>query len=697
MSGVVEHQQHIFGESELIRSLLTAEILAELHVDTDSLLAVMLHGLLQVSAIHEAEIESQYGESVAQLVHSVQKMQIIDSYHIHDINSKYDKQQLEGVRKLLLALAEDIRVVLIKLAERVHIMRILGRVSEDIRRQIATETREIFAPLASRLGVWQLKWELEDLAFRNLEPRAYMQVANSLDERRVDREKYIENVTKIIKSELDQIGICADVSGRPKHIYSIWRKMQTKGVGFDSVYDVRATRVLVNNVAECYTVLGVVHSCWRPIKSEFDDYIASPKGNNYQSLHTAVIGPEDKIVEIQIRTHDMHYYCEYGVAAHWGYKEGGKHDAKYTEQISVLRQILEFNEAGEESGDFLDRIKSEIFEDRVYALTPKGKVIDLPRGATPLDFAYHIHTDVGNHYRGAKVDDKIVTLGYQIKNGQKVEILTSKHSSPSRDWLNPHLGFINSPRTKAKVRAWFKKLDFDKNVEAGHSLLDREMARLGVQGQNHESLATRFNYKKLDNFYAAVGCSDISAAQLVNAVQGLVLPRTDELRSTPDRARPPLKSSENVQLDNIQIMGVGNLMTHMARCCKPIPYDAITGYITRGRGVTIHKRECSNLLRLAGSEGRRLIEVEWGTADASIYPVNIYVSAFDRRGLLRDITQILTNSRLNVITVNTKTDKTSHSAEMNFSVEVADVAQLSRALIKIEQLPNIYQVTRKSS
>ena len=500
-----------------------------------------------------------------------------------------------------------------------------------------------------------------------------------------------------MKAELEKVGLSAEVSGRPKHIYSIWRKMQNKGVGFDSVYDVRATRVLVNNVAECYTALGVVHSCWRPIKSEFDDYIASPKGNNYQSLHTAVIGPEDKIVEVQIRTHDMHYYCEYGVAAHWGYKEGGKQDAKYTEQISVLRQILELNEAGEEGGDFLDRVKSEIFEDRVYTLTPKGKVIDLPRGATPLDFAYHIHTDIGNHYRGAKVDEKIVALGYQLKNGQKVEILTSKHNTPSRDWLNPHLGFINSSRTRAKVRSWFKKLDFDKNVEAGHSMLDRELGRLGVHGQNHGTLAARFKYKKLENFYAAVGRSDISAAQLVNAVQEIVLPQKDELRKPIDGSRRHLKPSESSRLDNIQIMGVGNLLTNMARCCKPIPYDAITGYITRGRGVTIHKRDCANLLRLTGKDSRRLIEVAWGKADTSTYPVNIYVSAFDRQGLLRDITQILTNSQLNVVAVNTQTDRSAHLAEMNFSVEVADVAQLSRALIKIEQLPNIYQVTRKSS
>ncbi len=700
MSGVVEHQQHIFGESELVRALLIAEILADLHVDAESLLAVMLYGLLQVSAISITDITSQFGESVAQLVRSMEKMQIIGFYHAHDMEPNKDKQQIEGVRKLLLALAEDVRVVLVKLAERVHVMRILGRVNDDIRCQIATETREIFAPLASRLGVWQLKWELEDLAFRYLEPQAYMQVANMLDERRVDREKYIKDVTQTLKAKLDNIGIHAEVSGRPKHIYSIWRKMQKKGVGFDSVYDVRATRVLVNTIAECYTALGVVHSCWRPIKSEFDDYIASPKGNNYQSLHTAVVGPENKVVEVQIRTHDMHYSCEYGVAAHWGYKEGGKQDAKYKEQIAVLRQILELNETGEENGDFLDRIKSEIFEDRVYVLTPKGKVIDLPRGATPLDFAYHIHTDVGNHYRGATVDGKIVTLGYQLKNGQKVEILTSQHSSPSRDWLNPHLGFINSSRTRAKVRNWFKKLDYEKNVDAGHSLLDRELGRLGVHSQNHEILATRFNYAKLEDFYAAVGRSDISAAQLVNAVQEIVLPQKNASRRMAGGAGPRRQqktTTENLRLDNVQIMGVGNLMLNIARCCKPIPYDEISGYITRGRGVTVHKHNCANLLGLVGQDDNRLIEVAWGKAASSTYPVTIYVSAFDRQGLLRDITQILTNSHLNVVSVNTQTDKTSHSAEMNFSVEVADVSQLSRALIKIEQLPNIYQVTRKSS
>jgi GTP pyrophosphokinase len=513
-----------------------------------------------------------------------------------------------------------------------------------------------------------------------------------LDERRVDRERYINGVTDEIRSDLQNAGISAQVTGRPKHIYSIWRKMQRKGVSFENLFDVRATRILVNTVADCYAALGIVHSKWRPIKTEFDDYIASPKENNYQSLHTAVIGPNDKTVEIQIRTFDMHQHCEYGIAAHWGYKEGGKQDIKYAEKISWLRQILEYKDT-QEADDFIDDLRSEVFADRVYVLTPQGQVVDLPKGATTLDFAYYIHTEVGNHYCGAKVNGKIAPLGYELQNGQTVEILTSKHASPSRDWLNPHLGYIKSSKTRAKVRHWFKQQDYDRNIEDGHALMERELDRLGLNEPDYDALLTRYHLNKVDDLYAAIGRGEITMAQIASALHDQVLKdrRPESTGEVTYLRKPSARSAD----DGVQVMGVGDLMTKLARCCRPAPYDDITGYITRGKGVTVHRNDCPNLLRLRATERDRLVEVQWGQAQSDVYPVEISVRAFDRQGLLRDVTNVLSNSRLNVIGVNTHSDKKSHTANMLFSVEVADLTQLSQALAKLEQLPNVMEVKRK--
>ncbi|WP_455206117.1 GTP diphosphokinase [Kaarinaea lacus] len=695
MEGVVEHQRHLFGESELHRTLMVAEILADLHMDSDTLLACLIHGLVMVDALSLDEVKSNYSESLYELVAGVDKMRIVDAYNLHLTEAAHDKNQMESVRKLLLALAEDIRVVIIKLAERLHIMRNLKLVAEPVRVQLARETMDIFAPLASRLGIWQVKWELEDSSFRYLEPGDYQKVAKMLDERRIDREQYITQVTHTIKQELNKAGINAQVTGRPKHIYSIWRKMQRKGVGFQELFDVRATRILVNTVADCYGVLGIVHNLWRPIKSEFDDYIASPKENNYQSLHTAVIGPDNKTIEIQIRTHDMHQHCEYGVAAHWGYKEGGKQDSRYTEKIAWLRQILEFKDDGGDSGDFIDHFKSEVFADRVYVLTPQGKVVDLPKGATALDFAYSIHTEVGHHYCGAKANGKIIPIAYELQSGQTVEVLTSKHSAPSRDWLNPHLGYIKSPRTRSKVRGWFKQLDYAKNVEDGRNLLEREMHRLGLDNPNYEKLLKRYNQPKVDDLYAALGRGEITTEKIASALQDQILKSSELTKPKIERLGDAARKAASGLIDGVQIMGVGDLMTKLARCCKPLPYDEITGYITRGTGVTIHRNDCANLLRLRATEKERLIEVAWGHSAKDIYPVDIYVRAFDRPGLLKDITNTIYNSELNVVKVNTYTDKKSHIATMTFSLEVNDIAQLSQTLAKIEQLPNILEVARK--
>jgi len=681
-------RQQGVAEAAVSHARAVVDILSSLHVDTDTLVAAFICSLGQEDLSPE-EVRATFSEPIAELVEGVRKMRIVDEFHQQAQNG--DAHYLEGLRKLLLGMAEDVRVVFVKLAERVQVMRELKHRPEAERRRVAQETMDIFAPLANRLGIWQLKWELEDLSFRFLQPEIYMRVARLLDERRVDRERYIKLVVEEIRDELDRAGIHGEVVGRPKHIYSIWRKMSGKSVDFKELFDVRAARVLVDTVADCYAVLGLVHSRWQPIRSEFDDYIASPKENMYQSLHTAVVGPEGKTLEIQIRTFEMHQHSEYGVAAHWGYKEGGRHDAQYGEKIAWLRQILEWKDEERDAGDFIDRFKSEVFQDRVYVLTPDGKVVDLPRGATPLDFAYHIHTEVGHRYRGAKVNGRIVAIGYELQNGEQVEILTSPQASPSRDWLNPHLGYLKSSRARAKVRSWFRQQDFERNVADGRALLDRELHRLSVTGLNLEQLAKRFRYDRLDDFLAALGCGDITSAQIAAAVNEQVLPPESEIPP------PVTRQQEVVGGGDVHVMGVGDLMTHMARCCKPVPYDAIVGYITRGRGVTIHRRDCPNLLRLQQAEHERLLEVDWTQETRNTYPVEIQVRAYDRQGLLRDITEVLSNERLNVMGVNTFTDRRTHIADMTLSLDVGDAAQLSGALARIEQLPNVIDVRRKSS
>ena len=641
------------------------------------------------------EIEQQFGQDVLSLVNGINKMRIVDAYQVNHSGEQRDKKGVERVRNLLLALAEDIRVVLIKIAERLYTMRKLKYLSEDVRTQLAAETKEIFAPLASRLGIWQIKWEMEDLSFRYLEPDTYKRIASMLDERRIDREQYINNVIKELNADLIKAGIKAQVTGRPKHIYSIWRKMHSKNIGFNELFDVRATRVLVEDIADCYAVLGIVHTKWRPIRSEFDDYIATPKENNYRSLHTAVIGPDNKTVEVQIRTFDMHEHAEYGVASHWGYKEGGKLDTKYQEKITWLRQLLEVKDEDDSAEDIVERFKSEIFEDRVYVLTPKGRVIDLPKGATSLDFAYSVHTEVGHHFRGAKADGKIIPISYQLQNGQQIEILTSKHSRPSRDWLNPHLGYVKSTRSRAKIRAWFKQQDFERNLSDGRHMLERELQRLGISDIPYEQIGARFKFNKLDDFLVALGRGDVTANQIASAVNELIFPGEDKQLDTSVVQTLHQRQKRGFP-DDVQIEGVGDLMTQTARCCKPVPYDSIAGYITRGRGVTIHRKDCRNLLRLQHTEQERVIDVEWGNASPKkTYPVEIVVHAFDRQGLLRDITTILSNSHMNVLSMNTSTDKKTYMANLGFTIEVANADQLSIALTKIEHLKNVMEVSRK--
>ncbi len=671
-------------------ALSVARILHALRLDHETLAAALLRAGGDNADLDR--IRKKFGTGIARLVDGVNRMAVAQD--LPDQSDERHKQQAhaESLRKLLLAIAEDLRVVLIKLAERLHSMRNLQELAPPQGERMSRETLDIYAPLANRLGIWQLKWELEDLAFQSLHPDTYSELVGLLDESRGDREANLKQVVQILEQELGKLGIHAEISSRRKHIYSIWRKMQRKGVDFHHVFDVRAVRVLVKDLAACYAALGVVHSLWAPVAGEFDDYIVRPKNNLYQSLHTAVRGPDGQTVEVQIRTPEMHQHAELGVAAHWSYKEGGtKHDAGFEQKIAWLRRLLEVKDEDVEAGDFIDRFKAEVFQDRVYVLTPKGAIIDLPQGATPLDFAYHIHTDVGHRCRGAKVNGNIVPLTYELKTGEQVDVLTAKQGTPSRDWLNPHLGYLKSTHARAKARAWFKLQDHDKNIAAGRIMLDRELRSLGVTEVNMTRLAQRLHFNEADDLLAALGRGDAHHAQIVNAVQ-----EQAPLPEPTDKPLPgPRSTAPSAKPGAISIRGVGNLLTQTARCCKPLPSDAVVGYITRGRGVTIHRRNCPNLLRLAQGNRDRLIEVGWSAEAVHTYPVDIHIEAYDRQGLLRDITALLSQDKINVHAINTTTDKRTHRAHMQITVEIADMSQLSRVLARIGELPNVIEARRR--
>jgi len=676
------------GEPYMTHCLAVAEIVHHLNLDPEATAAALLHDVVEDTTVTLDDIRQNFGSSVASLVDGVTKMGHLDEMGEPLVGKS---QQAESVRKLLLAMAEDVRVVLIKLSDRLHNMRTLRHLDETRQRRIARETLEIYAPLANRLGIWQVKWELEDLALRYLDPEDYHHIASLLDGRRIDRERHIEEVKRRLHETLEPTGIKAEITGRPKHIYSIWRKMRRKNVDFHEIFDVQAVRVLVDEVADCYAVLGIVHGLWHHIPREFDDYIANPKANNYRSLHTAVIGPGGKAVEVQIRTWEMHRHAELGIAAHWRYKEGARYDAGYEEKIAWLRQLLEWKDEEPSADEFVNRFKSESVEERVYVLTPQGRVVDMPVGATALDFAYHIHTDIGHRCRGVKVDGRIVPLSYELSTGQQVEVLTARHAAPSRDWLSPHLGYLKTSRARAKVRHWFKQQDRDINITAGRHSLERELHRLGLADNHLEQVAGKLNFQDTDSLMAALGRGDLHTGQVVNTV--LSLSKSGDQESLTVPSRRVLPSREH---NDFSILGVGNLLTNTARCCSPVPNDAIVGYITRGRGVTIHRRDCANVLRLKDEDRNRLIDVEWGALPDQVFPVDIQLQAYDRPGLLRDISGLLANDKINVMGINTYTDKKDMIACMDLHIEVADIGQLSRILSRIGQLPNIIEVKRKT-
>lgn len=706
-------QSRASGEPYISHCLSVAAILSELYVPPAVIAAGLLHDTVEDTDVTLEDIRRDFGDEIALLVDGVTKLtqlprvsrgdqhsneqaeeekirELAERRGLPDPDSEVDlltksrryDVASETLRKTFLAMGEDIRVVLIKLADRLHNMRTLGHLPEAKRKRIAQQTMDIFAPLANRLGIWQIKWELEDLAFRHLQPDTYKEIADNLASRRADREKEMKGVTNSLHTVLSKENIKAEISGRPKHIYSIYKKMHRKGVPFELVFDVRGVRIIVPNIPTCYSTLGVIHTHWRPIPDEFDDYIAAPKDNFYQSLHTAVVFDDGKTLEIQIRTPEMDQGAEYGIASHWRYKEGIERNEDYERRIIWLRSLMEWRQDVMDAGEFVDGLKSDVFEDRVYIFTPRGDIIDLPAGSTPIDFAYHVHTDVGHRCRGAKVNGKLVSLDYKLQTGEKIEILTAKRGGPSLDWLNPNLGLVKTQRARSKIRRWFKVQAREKNITQGKNLLEKELRRLGLTKLNLENLAKEFDFRSVDDLYEALGNSDVSIGRIVNH---LTVPEVEEEfkiipHPSPDTAPAP---------DSVVILGLRGLLTNFAKCCNPAPGDEIVGYITRGRGATIHRQDCPNMMRIRDRE--RLVKVSWGEAK-NTYPVPVRVKAYDRDGLMRDVSTLIAEEGINMGKVSV--DINNNLAIFDMVLEVRDLAQLSKVLDRLENLANVLEAQR---
>jgi len=699
-----EGQTRKSGEPYFTHCVAVAGILAEMNLDPEAIAAGLLHDVIEDAPVTADDIRSEFGETVARLVVGVTKLTKLP---IEQLGLKSDSnraarvvnREMEYFRKMLLTMDDDVRVVLVKLADRLHNMRTLGYMPAHKQQRIAQETMDIFAPLANRLGIWQIKWELEDLSFRYLNPDAYRAIARSLDERRADREEYVAKIANLLRTELGQHGILdAAITARPKHIYSIFRKMQRRGVPLEEVYDVRAVRVIVHQPNDCYTVLGIVHRLWHPIPGEFDDYIAAPKDNFYRSLHTAVRDKDGKTLEVQIRTWEMHEDAEYGIAAHWRYKEGrggGNKDRAFEERVAYLRRLMEFGAGEEDPEAFMKHVQSEVFEDRVYAFTPKGDIIDLPQGATPVDFAYHVHTDVGHRCRGAKVNGKLVSLSYRLQTGDQVEVVTAKRGGPSMDWLNSDSGYVKTGRAKAKIRHWFRRLRREEHISMGREVLERTLKRLGLHDKiAYEAVAHLLNYERVEDFCVAIGAGDVTESQIMQRVL------EDERRQRAldnqelQRIKQRNRSSNSTVVDGsngVTIQGTDGLLVNIARCCNPAPGDEIVGFITRGRGVTVHRVDCPNFHAITDTE--RLIEVSWGgVTPEHMYAVPIEIVAQDRPGLLRDITTLIADEQINIASV--EVDTRTNVAMLYVSLEISDNQQLARVLSRIDCIPHVYEARR---
>ena len=687
----LEAVSDIAPSEHTLRSIELLAVLAQLQADDEVLLAGLLVPLLGGGVVDETRAEAQFGTAALKLASELTRIGSSGIPAEWNPGTHLDASQAERLRKLLLALAADVRLVLMRLAMQLVRMRGLKNASPDESRRAALETREIYAPLASRLGIWQVKWELEDLTFRVTEPEEYKRIAGLLQAKRGVREQYIEDVKRDLRRELDAAGIAGgEITGRPKHIYSIWRKMQRKSLQFEQVMDVLAVRIMVDTIAECYAALGIVHGLWPYIPGEFDDYIATPKDNNYRSLHTAVIGPGRLPLEVQIRTREMHAHAELGVAAHWQYKEGRKAETSFQQKIVWLRQLLEPAQREGVEPDLLASLQAEVFEDRVYALSPRGEVIDLPKGATPLDFAYHVHTDLGHRCRGARVNGRMVPLNHKIANGDTVEIIPAKQPHPSRDWVVPQLGYLASPGNRAKVRAWFRKQDEAQNRDQGRQMLERELDRLGVRVTSFPELLADLGLASMEALHRGLGEGELTLAQVAGAIHRRIHERE------PPKARVPTKAPAEVASPGMVVDGVGDLMSSIARCCRPVPPEEILGYITLGRGVSIHRASCANLVRLRDANPQRVLAVDWGRPSAErTFPVAVLIDAFDRRGLVRDVSGVLADERISIEAMNTTTNAAENTALVDVTVKVHGLDELSRLLSRFASLPNVIRARRK--
>ena len=675
-------QQLSTGEPTWAHALGLAANLAAIGLDAPGRIAGLLFAAPKYVELEK--LRQDYGDEIANLAAGVEKL-----YQLRLATRANPVEQNEVLRKMVLGMAEDVRVVLIRLASRTQTLRWFARNPSAERAAYARESLDIYSPLANRLGVFQLKWELEDLSFRFLEPDLYKRIAGMLDEKRLEREQYIRRAIAVLTRELEAAGVKGEIYGRPKHIYSIWNKMRTKSLDFSQVYDVRALRVIVPSIKDCYTALGVVHNLWQPIPKEFDDYISRPKGNLYQSLHTAVIGPQDKTVEVQIRTEEMHRHAEFGVAAHWRYKEGGKPeraDRAFEQKIAWLRELLAWRD---EVADWASTTRQAGLHDTVYVLTPQGKVIDLPAGSTPIDFAYALHSDLGHRCRGARVDAHIVPLDTPLASGSRVEIITAKSGGPSRDWLNPERGFVKSARARQKIRQWFNAKAHAETVAAGRAIVEKELKREGAAHASLEALASKLGFKKPEDLFVGVARDEVNLRQLQTALREF----GDGARTPAagDRPRLGLRPRTAARSGVLVVGGVDRLMTQLAKCCKPVPRDPIRGFVTRGKGVSVHREDCPSLKRLAERQPERLIDAQWGAGPGS-YTVEMALTATDRRGLLRDIGDALAREKINVTAV--RTQSRDELAFMRFTFDVADLAQLKRAFAIVRQLKGVIRVSR---
>ena len=702
----VETKEKLSAVSSIPERLLVGqemvEILCQLNMDDATLQAALVFPYCEQHALSEDDIYEEFGGEIRDLIVGVRRMDAIKSLHARKVKGsgfaeKSDEQHIDSIRRMLLAMVEDVRAVVIKMAERICALQQVKKADEETRVMVARECASIYAPLANRLGIGQLKWELEDLAFRYLHPITYKQIAHQLDGKRRERAEYIETIVGDLQGLLDSEEIRAEVYGRPKHIFSIWKKMQKKRLTFEQLFDIRAVRIIAERLQDCYAALGTVHASYKHLPNEFDDYIATPKPNGYQSIHPVIVGPEGKSVEIQIRTQKMHQDAELGVAAHWKYKEGstGKQSG-YDERINWLRRILAWQEEVAESGDLVEELRSQVFDDRVYVFTPKGDVIDLPQGATPLDFAYYIHSNVGHRCIGAKVNGRIVPFTYLLQSGDQIEVLTGKEPNPSRDWMHPGLGYVHSSRARATIHSFFKKQDRDKNLAAGKELLERELQRAHLPAKVPNEAFEKFNLQTLDDLYTAVGAGDVRVMQVINFIHHLQEPPAPEPEISP-KVKTRKTAAGSGKKDAVVVQGVGHLMSQLANCCKPVPGEAILGYITQGRGVSVHKESCDQLQHLLSQHPERQIEVNWSQELKVGFETGIDIFCHDRTGLLRDITTVLANENVPLLGVNSLSDKNRQTALITISIEVQDLDTVSKVLTRLRQLKGVTDAKRKQS